>query len=484
MPKPAISLIITIRGREPLLGRTIELARQNAGAPVEIVLVFDGPPHSDFGARLAASGTDAAGDLVFSGLDADAVHVLRTPRGCMAARHAGILRSTGRLIVTLDAHMGLPPDWARQVARFFQPRERAKTIACACMVSADEVLAPLLGDPAAGAGDPAARCYRGARIAWKTIEPVAGHATAIEPAILGAKWCAANQPGQAIGCIMGAFYCFHRAWYNALGEPWQVGTGWGGDEELLSIASCIRGGEVRLLPERLLVTHRMGHDMRGRWSPTNADIHGIWLNRFRLPWIMPLEDAERAELLEHIADNAHTCLNPHWAPALAADRARPEVEALRKLYAPHTAAWRVYRNTYIDRPPVDQVAPLRQRAAARAALLASPPPLSPPLPTPNQEPRTPNQEPRTKNQEPLPPNHEPRTTNHEPRTTNPSPHPAPQILRPLPVDVCDLCDARQSFRVENSRRSAAYLKCQHCGRRAVRRRDGSLRFGIEVNSNA
>jgi hypothetical protein len=244
-----------------------------------------------------------------------------------------------------------------------------------------------------------------------------------------------------------------------------VGTGWGGDEELLSIASCIRGGEVRLLPERLLVTHRMGHDMRGRWSPTNADIHGIWLNRFRLPWIMPLEDAERAELLEHIADNAHTCLNPHWAPALAADRARPEVEALRKLYAPHTAAWRVYRNTYIDRPPVDQVAPLRQRAAARAALLASTPEHRTPLPHP-----------------PIPPLSSPISPPLSPPLS--PPHPAPQILRPLPVDVCDLCDARQSFRVENSRRSAAYLKCQHCGRRAVRRRDGSLGFGIEVNNNA
>ncbi|MEI8164762.1 MAG: glycosyltransferase [Chloroflexales bacterium] len=416
-----ISLILTVRGYEPLLEKTMALARARAGQEIEIVLVFDGMPHEKYGVT-----TDGLDTPLLSGMAADSIHILREPRGCMAARHAGIKRSRGRVCAVCDAHMGFSQNWAKELARFYRPVAHQHTVACACMRPAGIDLEAL------DAGVPVTAPYTGARLAWKTLEPVNGDPQHVEPSVLGAKW-ARHTPGERIGCIMGAFYTFTRAWYVEMGEPWQVGTGWGGDEELLSVVSYLFGGDVRLLPARIEVTHRMG-DTAGnpdRWKPSMDDLDGVWLNRFRMVHFLPLSAPEATELQEHLEFNPHTQLRAAWEGKLALDRARPEVVALRGLWADKAAAWNLYRNVYIDRPAIDQV----QTTAARwqqnrvAHGIAAPPM---PITTTQLE--------------------------EDPRYLR-----LPRGVVHRRTEVCSRCDARNPFRVLSSQGNRRYAKCRNCG---------------------
>ena len=94
MPKPKLTLIVTVRGPEPHLDRTLRLARETAGAPIQRVVVFD--------------GADKAPD----DMDAEDAVVLKRARGVQYARHAGIQRAACSLIVCTDSHMGFSVDWA------------------------------------------------------------------------------------------------------------------------------------------------------------------------------------------------------------------------------------------------------------------------------------------------------------------------------------------------------------------------------------
>lgn len=427
MKQLPVSLIITVRGHEPLLHKTIAIARNEAGREFELVLVFDGSPHPAYDVKV-----DDLGEILMGGFDADKVLVLREPRGCMAARHAGICKSTGRIIAVTDAHVRLPPGWVEELVRFHKPKARNKTVTCAAMRHADRNLEMIGCDKAP---------YCGCRITWKTNDRANGEHDGIGPNALAAQWCAQQKPGEQIGCIMGAFYTFTRAWYEVLGRPWKVGTGWGGDEELLSIASWIMGGEVRMLPERFEVAHVMGQDAHNpnRWQLALPDADALWLNRFRLPHLLPLSDSERAELLEHISLNGHTTLRNSWPILLASDLERPEVKMLQAQFAPHRHEWDVFRNRFVDMP-----APTTSALATTAARIQAEASAGQPLQH-ISEPRMPQQ---------ILPNH--------------------------PDDVCSLCDARNSFERYKTRGNRRYYHCKHCGRPAVRVGNGSYQTGAAV----
>jgi hypothetical protein len=67
-----------------------------------------------------------------------------------------------------------------------------------------------------------------------------------EPQSFVGKWRKSDAVGQ-IPCVMGACYGITRDWYmNGLRRPWQYGTGWGCDEELISAATWLRGGISRI----------------------------------------------------------------------------------------------------------------------------------------------------------------------------------------------------------------------------------------------
>lgn len=247
MSKTKLTLIVTVRGDDPHLARTMRTARETAGVDIHRILVVDGGRAPE-------------------GIEAEHVHCLKTSRGVQAARHAGIQHAKTSLLVFTDAHMGFSDGWGREVCAFYRYPQRAKTVACSQMrfIGAD-------------GAQPDSTLYRGCRMSWKTIDSVNGRTDRKEHNILVAKWGGGGQPGGKIGAIMGAFYAFRRAWYEDLACPWECGTSWGRDEEVISMASWLGGGDVRLLPESVTVSHiDVG---AGRWTPTDADTIGMMCNR-------------------------------------------------------------------------------------------------------------------------------------------------------------------------------------------------------------
>jgi hypothetical protein len=102
-----------------------------------------------------------------------------------------------------------------------------------------------------------------------------------------------------VGCVMGAFYAFRTDWYmDGLRRPWQYGTGWGCDEEIISAATWLRGGSVHLLP--VDVWHRARGPGEVPYKLTRRQLQGVWANRLRILYQMPMPEAMRRELVENI----------------------------------------------------------------------------------------------------------------------------------------------------------------------------------------
>ena len=135
--------------------------------------------------------------------------------------------------------------------------------------------------------------YSGASFAWKDQGKDAN-----EPQAFTAKWRKDHATGQ-IPCVMGACYAFSRAWYmDGLRRPWQYGTGWGCDEELISAATWLMGGRVDLLP--VSVWHQARKPGQVPYKITNQQLIGVWANRTRILDMLPMSADERNELVKHI----------------------------------------------------------------------------------------------------------------------------------------------------------------------------------------
>lgn len=166
------------------------------------------------------------------------------------------------------------------------------------------------------------KAYGGARFAWMD-EGKDAH----EPQSFVGKW----RQDQAVGeipCVMGACYGFTRDWYMAgLHRPWQYGTGWGCDEELLSAATWLRGGKVELLP--YAVWHRARKPGQVPYKLTDRQLMGVWANRMRLLDMLPMGDIERESLVLNLV------------PTLAAGEWR-EVGKINERHASAIASYQAF----------------------------------------------------------------------------------------------------------------------------------------------
>lgn len=244
---PKLSLIIPARGKEPLLQQTIDCAIKGALNKVEIIVV-------DNGLEVAAPcGSD--------------VRVIKSEiSGTGAARHAGVLAALAPVIVTIDAHVRLCDFWDDYVLDHFERKAWAKTVACGHV-----------GGLATDFSVEKEACYTGAQIHWQEIN-------GSETRLLVPKW-SDNSFGSRIGAVMGAFYAFKKSWYEKMAGPWSVFASWGCDEETISIASYLAGGDCRLMAEHVRSWHLFGHPERIRY--TTAEIATIAANRFLLFRLFP-----------------------------------------------------------------------------------------------------------------------------------------------------------------------------------------------------
>ena len=199
-------------------------------------------------------------------------------RGPMAMRHEGIMRSTADVVIIMDGHMRVLPRRLNAAAEYIG--KRGKKVACLKCFHSPEV-------------DWISHMKAGAKLLYKTY----GGDGERDPPALAGKWRTEQSAGK-IGCIMGACYVFRRDWYvDGLKMPWQHGTGWGCDEEMISAATWLRGGEVELLP--WAVWHRARKPGQQPFRYTGEQMNGLFANRLRLLQVLPMPDAKRNELVEY-----------------------------------------------------------------------------------------------------------------------------------------------------------------------------------------
>lgn len=257
-----LSVVIPNRN-DSHLSKTIASIRDSSPAQVEIIVVQDGTSRQ----------TD---------LSADVVQVINpSVLGTSRSRHVGVLAASNDKIVTIDAHMQFHRDtnWAEQLIAELGTAQRL--VLCGRMVRLNDDQPDLIhGLP----------IHRGARIQFKQ-EP-----NAYERYALCGAWHNNNLHNE-IPCIMGACYAFSRSWYiDGLKAPWQYGTGWGCDEETLSLTNWICGGSSRL--STIEVGHRFGVPRTFRMS--DVDLGNVWVNRVRLLHVLPMSEGLRANLLKWV----------------------------------------------------------------------------------------------------------------------------------------------------------------------------------------
>ena len=155
--------------------------------------------------------------------------------------------------------------------------------------------------------------YCGARMVYRAQD-------GSERTALAAKWSKDRKPGVR-GAVMGACYGFRREWYMSAGQPLAALPGWGGDEEILSIAAWISGEAVEL------VDGMVGHRFRNS-PPWKRDARQIAAEQqAKLASRMTLihcvaDDASRRELFDWQGNGA----NNHNLTAYST----PESERCRK----------------------------------------------------------------------------------------------------------------------------------------------------------
>jgi len=352
---------------------TIDRAIKSAGCPIEVIVVdngFEGPKPAGRGVR-----------------------VLRLPtQGSSTARHAGVMAASTGLIVTIDAHVYLGNGWAMNIVETFNADAWARTVACGNVgTMRPDTFAP----------DDNGKHYSGARINWLD--------TSAEPRHLVARWHDGT-PGRQIGAVMGAFYAFRRHWYtHGMGRPWAVNLSWGCDEEIISIASYLSGGDCRLLPSDCTAWHRFATNAPEYTTAEKAEIIN---NRLRLLTVFPFSAREINAVMEFIGYPSGRVSMDGIAQGFAAFYAdkRPELERYLHRWVTGYREWQ-------EANPVNSL--------------------------------------------------EEATTHAEPAPTPPPPLP-PQHLAAHPVDVCVQCDAIDSFVVTKVYTTFRRYKCKKCGKTAWR----------------
>ena len=381
-----------------MIGDAIRLARERAGsARVEVIVIDSGMSEVARG-RMRAAAPD--------------VMIERIGAGSSEARHEGMMASRGRIVATIDAHVVMSEGWADALLAAYRDRpEMARGVACALCGGIDYDRRTMRWSEIAGAG---AAYHRGARIAY--LVEARGR---FERRCLVGKWCDRAEPGERIGCVMGAFYAMRRDWYEEIGRPWRLNKSWGCDEEIVSIASYLAGGAAWLLPESVRVWHAF--DLPDNKYDAQCLLQ-VRRNRANLMMYFPFTAEEREQMRI-------------WAwNYVPADPMSGEQRAFAEMWAGRREALEAYLRERCDGWPVPKDA-----AAGREDGGA----------------------PREEEDEAE------RFRDDLARIVSRR-RDAPQRLAARSVDVCDRCGAEDSFRVVGSDGRVSRLRCGVCGRTATR----------------
>lgn len=251
----SLAVVITDRD-EPYLPQTIVSAKK-AGTRAcmpSIVVVQDG------GKRKRSLGK--------WGTAKDSHHLpWQESRGCQAARDFGIMEAKTDVVCVVDAHMDFEAGLWGDMMALLAEMGGIGVVGCGCG-GLEPKQWKRMDDPR----------YFAYPIAWEEGKPVQF------------KWNYARRlVARAFGA-MGACYMFSREWYvDALLRPWQFGTGWGYDEECLTMANFLAGGDVRVSEK--VAWHWFRSQKELPYSCAGVSLYGQVANAMRVWDMFPSEDA-------------------------------------------------------------------------------------------------------------------------------------------------------------------------------------------------
>jgi glycosyltransferase involved in cell wall biosynthesis len=181
-------------------------------------------------------------------------------------RHQGIERSEADIVVLCDAHMQLSAETIPAIVKHL--RRNPKHLVVPRMQSLGRDWKPI--DDA---------IYAGADLQELVTAPSKQHWP------LAARWRRKDTGNGQIGCVMGACYGIRRNWYYEIGQPLSILRAWGMDEELLSICTWMRGGQVRLidgLAQHVYAAPKTGNGLTHRQKVE------VWANRLAALSAIPM----------------------------------------------------------------------------------------------------------------------------------------------------------------------------------------------------
>lgn len=220
--RPSVSVVIATINEDLDLEAMLTLLLAGKTRPDEIIVVDDCSvePIEPRVSRVRAMASDAGREPV--------LRVLRNDRrlGVGASRHRGVEDSSGDLVIVCDSHLRPPYDFLDLVLEAH--RKHPYSVLCPRSIGFR-------------AADAEAR-HHGARFALDA----------------GGYWVARWNPprqqgdpplddGAPIGCVMGACYAASRSLLDRIGGFGPCLTGWGADEEFLSLRAYLCGFDCRLL---------------------------------------------------------------------------------------------------------------------------------------------------------------------------------------------------------------------------------------------
>jgi hypothetical protein len=249
----------------------------------------------------------------------------RQGKGPQRMRHEGIMQASSDVVIVMDGHMRIQPGALDIVAESVKD---GQAVSCARCHHHHELTFE-------GSG------YGGAKIVWAASEP-GGNFWA-----LPGKWRETAEPGP-IGCVMGACYAVRRDWYiDGLGAPWQFGTGWGVDEEVISITNWLAGGENLLADAHVWHRARVQSEVPYELNPVQAA--GLWANRFRILDMLPMHQSDREELVQHMMQNRFG--RDKWGLIRRTiEKTAPAVDEYRnKLDKASPRTWDDWKRTWLDK---------------------------------------------------------------------------------------------------------------------------------------
>lgn len=198
--------------------------------------------------------------------------------GTSYSRHLGVMQAQNNIIITCDAHMRFKQNALDNMADYIADSEDA--LACLkCYHNAN-----MSFDEA---------CYYGADLLWVQEEKN-------NDRVLSAVWRKSNSCGE-IASVMGACYGFKKTSYDKIGQPWRLGVAWGLDEETISMAIRLIGGKVELLDYEC--AHLLKH--KSNYHLCDKDYIGVWYNRIRNLYYLPIDIDTCAELHRIVMNNSN-----------------------------------------------------------------------------------------------------------------------------------------------------------------------------------